>query len=176
MSFTFLVKPGFHTICNGRRRSVLSRSATVHDRWVVADTTQVFPYFVGDRWSSNPTSLLKYVWFGMSDKNLSSHWAVTDTWFKRNNDYSRPSQTRVLIKKSFFVAVVVVVGKVESSSTLPIIQIVFCRPLQIIWKPGLKSPIYHKKGISSNASLIFSKIVWFTRFYNIQNLCVCNSI
>ena len=66
----------------------------------------------------------------MSGKSLRFHWAVTDTWFKRNNMSpivaDRPRYAFPL--KSFFVGVVVMVGKIEWSSTLPIIEIV-CRRL-----------------------------------------------
>ena len=56
-----------------------------------------------------------------------------DTRLRRNNDMSaiaadRPRHTFQL--KSFFVGVVVMVGKVESSSTIPITQIVGRQPLQ----------------------------------------------
>ena len=100
--------------------------ATVFEQWV-ADTTQVFPYFVGDRRSSNPTSLdlsgSKWV--------ASSHLAVKPGFHivVRVCDHHRqpvgvPSQT---YGNTFFsvadglLRLIVMVGKVGSSSTFPII-------------------------------------------------------
>ena len=61
---------------------------------------------------------------------LNSNWAVTDTCFKRNNGMS-PIATdhprQVFSLKSVVVGEIVMVGKVEPSSTLPITQIVRCR-------------------------------------------------
>ena len=64
---------------------------------------------------------------------LNSNWAVTDTCFKRNNGMSpiaadHPRQASPL--KSVVVGEIVMVGKVEPSSTLPITQIVRRRPLK----------------------------------------------
>ena len=64
---------------------------------------------------------------------LNSNWAVTDTCFKRNDGMSpiaadHPRQAFPL--KSVVVGEIVMVGKVEPSSTLPITQIVRLRPSQ----------------------------------------------
>ena len=64
---------------------------------------------------------------------FNSNWAVTDTCFKRNNGMSliatdHPRQAFPL--KSVVVDEIVMVGKVEPSSSLPITQIVRRRPSQ----------------------------------------------
>ena len=64
---------------------------------------------------------------------LNSYWAVTDTCFKSSNGMSpiaadHPRQAFPL--KSVVVGEIVMVGKVEPSSTLPITQIVRHRPSQ----------------------------------------------
>ena len=116
----------------------LLRSVTVGDRLRSMSRkyhTRVFPCNCWRSQTRNPISLSQPEAQAKIAANffLNSNWAVTDTCFKRNNVMSpiAADHTRQAFPlKSVVVGEIVMVGKVEPSSTLPITQIVRRRPSQ----------------------------------------------